>query len=285
MWARGAPLTADVRCTPVLYFYTTMNNASTARRRLKIAVLCVIVAMVAIAYVLVRNSSTVAPGDKNSSNGQNSERSKTASSFNKSAHSLTNPASIWVIVNKQHPLKPKNYAPTLIVPSVPLKGSASAGNMHVSTTMAPALEKLFAGAKAAGYTLMLSSGYRSYSYQVGVYNGIVASQGQVAADEQSARPGYSEHQTGLAADVAPSSGTCDLSQCFGTTPQGGWLAANAYKYGFIIRYPADKQSVTGYEYEPWHIRYIGTDLSMQMHNQGIETLEEFFGVSGGASYN
>ncbi len=151
--------------------------------------------------------------------------------------------------------------------------------------MAPHLEQLFAAAQAAGVPLELSSGYRSYNYQVRVYGGEVKTYGQAKADSESARPGFSEHQTGLASDVAPADGTCDLSQCFGTTPAGQWLAAHAYEYGFIVRYPQGKESVTGYEYEPWHIRYVGTDLSQEMHRQGIQTLEEFFNISGGTNYN
>jgi D-alanyl-D-alanine carboxypeptidase len=88
----------------------------------------------------------------------------------------------------------------------------------------------------------------------------------------------------LAADIAPLSRKCDLQQCFAQTPEGQWLAANAYRYGFIIRYPADKQAVTGYEYEPWHIRFVGTQLANEMHKQGVDTLEEFFTVSGGTAY-
>jgi D-alanyl-D-alanine carboxypeptidase len=156
--------------------------------------------------------------------------------------------------------------------------------MHVSSAMASSLEALFAAAENNGLHLLLSSGYRSYAYQVQVYGRIVQSQGQGSADEQSARPGYSEHQTGLAADIAPLSRKCDLQQCFAQTLEGQWLAANAYKYGFIIRYPADKQATTGYEYEPWHIRYVGADLAAEMHKQGIETLEDFFSVGGGTTY-
>jgi D-alanyl-D-alanine carboxypeptidase len=205
--------------------------------------------------------------------------------FNTHQYSLTDPASTWVIVNKQHPLSPMNFAPTsLVVPNVPLKDNRTAGNMHVSSAMATSLETLFAAAANSGLHLLLSSGYRSYAYQVQVYGRIVQSQGQGSADEQSARPGYSEHQTGLAADIAPLSRKCDLQQCFAQTPEGQWLAANAYRYGFIIRYPADKQAVTGYEYEPWHIRFVGTQLANEMHKQGVDTLEEFFTVSGGTAY-
>ena len=204
--------------------------------------------------------------------------------FNKKQYSLTDPTSIWVIVNKQHPLNPKDYAPSdLVVPNVPLRVPGNE-SMEVRQVTATALEAMFAAAKTQGINLMLSSGYRSYVYQVNLYNGYVQSQGQAAADTESARPGYSEHQTGLAADLEPVSRNCEVEQCFAATPEGEWLVANAYKYGFIIRYTADKVPVTGYEYEPWHVRYVGTALSNEMHKDGIETLEEFFGVSGGQSY-
>jgi D-alanyl-D-alanine carboxypeptidase len=77
---------------------------------------------------------------------------------------------------------------------------------------------------------------------------------------------------------------CALDQCFANTPQGQWLAANGWKYGFIVRYPADKTAVTGYEYEPWHMRYVGLDLAAEMHRDGIETLEEFFGLPAAPDY-
>ncbi|HSW74562.1 MAG TPA: M15 family metallopeptidase, partial [Candidatus Saccharimonadales bacterium] len=113
----------------------------------------------------------------------------------------------------------------------------------------------------------------------------VAAQGKSVADSQSARPGYSEHQTGLAADLGGTSDpSCNVADCFADTVEGKWLAANAYKYGFLIRYPADKVNVTGYIYEPWHIRYIGASLSTEMHKSHIETLEEFFGLPAAPSY-
>lgn len=149
---------------------------------------------------------------------------------------------------------------------------------------AHALEELFAAAKKHDVNLMISTAYRGYSYQKGLYNGYVKTMGQAAADKSSARPGYSEHQTGLAVDVRASSNKCPVEACFGDMPEGKWLAANAYKYGFLLRYPKDKETVTGYEYEPWHFRYIGTYLSEELHRQGTTTLEEFFGVSGGTTY-
>lgn len=208
-----------------------------------------------------------------------------APSFNSSAYSLTDPASPWVIVNKRRPLKPKDYVPTITLPNVALKYGPDAESMHVSTLMAPHLAKLFAAAQRAGHPLVLASGYRSYQYQVKVYKSEVNAYGKSQADEESARPGYSEHQTGLAADVAPADGSCALKQCFGRTATGQWLAAHAYQYGFIIRYPAGKQAVTGYEYEPWHLRYLGVKAATAMHQQGSRTLEAFFNLESAPTYN
>ncbi len=218
------------------------------------------------------------------SNSTTTPPAKNSDGFNKTKYSLTDPTSLWVVANKQHPLQPVNYVPAdLTVPSVPLV-SPGADNMQMRVATASAVTQLFAAAKQAGLNLEVVSGYRSYTYQQTVYSRYVTRSGQATADQESARPGYSEHQTGLAVDIGAASGKCALEACFGTTPEGQWLAANAYRYGFILRYPADKVTVTGYEYEPWHFRYVGTDLSSEMHQQDIETLEDFFGVTGGTVY-
>ncbi|MEO8863332.1 MAG: M15 family metallopeptidase, partial [Candidatus Saccharimonadales bacterium] len=186
--------------------------------------------------------------------------------------------------NKKHALSPISYAPEdLTTPNVPLRVPGNE-SMSLRRDNASALERMFGGAKEDGLNLMLSSGYRTYSYQVNLYNGYVASKGQAWADNISARPGHSEHQTGLAADIEPTSKTCEIDACFGETPEGKWLASNAYKYGYIIRYPVDKVGITGYDYEPWHVRYVGVELSTEMHSTKVSTLEEFFNVSGGKNY-
>jgi D-alanyl-D-alanine carboxypeptidase len=128
------------------------------------------------------------------------------------------------------------------------------------------------------------SAYRSYSTQVTVYNGWVAKLGQAQADIQSARPGFSEHQTGLALDISALPAKCSLDACFADTPQGQWLAANAWKFGFLLRYPADKTAITGVTFEPWHYRYIGVELATEMHETGVTTLEEFFGLPAAPDY-
>lgn len=205
--------------------------------------------------------------------------------FDKKQFSSTDSTSIWVVVNKHNALNPQSYIPTdLTVPAVPLRVPGNE-SMQLRKATSTALEAMFTAAKAEGINLMLSSGYRSYQYQVSLYNSYVAKSSVTEADKTSARPGYSEHQTGLAADIEPTSQKCDVDVCFATLPEGVWLAANAYKYGFIIRYTEDKVAVTGYSYEPWHVRYVGTDLSNEMRKQNVKTLEEFFGLGAAPGYS
>jgi D-alanyl-D-alanine carboxypeptidase len=184
--------------------------------------------------------------------------------FNKQQLSLNDPASLWVVVNKGRVL-PSNYAPVLDA------------NYGIRVDASSGLADLIAAAGQAGYSLRLYSGYRSYSNQVSTYNGYVKTDGVAKADTYSARPGHSEHQTGLAVDLSSSSGKCTLQICFGDLPEGQWLAANGYKFGFIVRYGKDQQDLTGYQYEPWHIRFVGKDLAAQIHQTG-QTLEQFFGL-------
>lgn len=134
-----------------------------------------------------------------------------------------------------------------------------------------ALQQLQADANKAGYEIPLMSGYRSYDYQVQLYNNYVAAEGQEAADTYSARPGFSEHQTGLTFDIG------QMEYDYGDTPEGTWLHTHAHEYGFIIRYPRGKENITGYRYEPWHVRYVGVDVASEIYKRGI-TLEEYLNV-------
>jgi D-alanyl-D-alanine carboxypeptidase len=205
----------------------------------------------------------------------------TTSGFNKQAQSITNPNSYWVVVNKLRPLNPATYWPPDIV-QVPVAHNHPA---QMRKAAADALVAMFAAGAAGGAGAMqVQSSFRSYSAQKMVYDGWVRSLGIKQADIQSARPGYSEHQTGLAVDISAVPAKCALAACFGTTTQGAWLAANAWRYGFLLRYPQDKTAITGYEYEPWHFRYIGVPLATEMHNEGVETLEEFFGLPPAPDY-
>ncbi len=201
--------------------------------------------------------------------------------FDRAARSIDDPASVWVVVNKNRPLAPADFIPPDLVP-VPVPHVWQPELRQEASSAAVAL---FAAASAeAGLQLQSQSSYRSYATQLKVYNEELAAHGQAYADNDTARPGFSEHQTGLAIDISSVPSVCALEACFGTTPHGQWLAANAWRYGFIIRYPSDKTAVTGYGYEPWHFRYVGVDLSTEMHNTGVTTLEEFFGLPAAPTY-
>ena len=121
--------------------------------------------------------------------------------------------------------------------------------------------------------LFIASGYRSYDYQVELYNAYVERDGKEAADTYSARPGYSEHQTGLAADI----NAADSS--FEDTAEAIWLDKNCYKYGFVVRFPKGKENYTGYTYEPWHLRYVGKKIAKKIHEAGGISLEEYYGLT------
>jgi D-alanyl-D-alanine carboxypeptidase len=203
--------------------------------------------------------------------------STSTSGFNKSQHSVNEASSSWAVVNKGRAL-PDSYTPSpLVTPSVPLRLPADFPEMHTRQDAASALQSLFAAASRQNIKLMLGSGYRSYTAQAEIYNTSLANKGQAETGSSSARPGHSEHQTGLAVDVEPTNRSCEFELCFAQTPEGRWVSANAYKYGFIVRYKEGTENLTGYEYEPWHIRYVGIALAKQIH-QSNKTLEQFFNL-------
>ncbi|MER2037778.1 MAG: M15 family metallopeptidase [Solibacillus sp.] len=141
-----------------------------------------------------------------------------------------------------------------------------------------AFEKMAAAAKLEGFELVAFSGFRSYEYQQTLYDRYVNRDGKDAADRYSARPGYSEHQTGLAFDIGEK-GREDLwlTSEFGESPAGQWLVNNAHQYGFILRYPKGKEDITGFMYESWHFRYLEGDTAKKIHEAGV-TLEEYLGI-------
>jgi D-alanyl-D-alanine carboxypeptidase len=141
-----------------------------------------------------------------------------------------------------------------------------------------AFEKMAAEAKLSGFNLTAFSTYRSFEYQKTLYDRYVERDGKEAADTYSARPGYSEHQTGLAFDIGEVNFEKHwASSSFGETEAGKWLAANAHRFGFILRYPEGKEDVTGYMHESWHYRYVGVEIATDVYNRDI-TLEEYLGV-------
>jgi len=145
-------------------------------------------------------------------------------------------------------------------------------NPGVSAEAKAALDQLIAGASEDGLEFWVESGFRSYDQQLNLYNTYVGREGKDAADRYSARPGHSEHQSGLAFDLN------SFDDNFDTTPEGKWLAAHAWEYGFTLRYPKDKEDITGFMYEPWHVRFVGKELAQKLHDSG-EVLEEYFDIT------
>jgi D-alanyl-D-alanine carboxypeptidase len=191
------------------------------------------------------------------------------------AEDYRSPDSLWVVVSKSRPLPEQDYSPeNVVVPSgIAVNTQKSTEEQSVRSDIVEPLTQMLTAAKAAGHDLFLASGYRSYDLQETYYTNYVRTSGQAEADQFSAKPGYSEHQTGLSFDLSLANRQCYLEICFGESPAGKWVADNAHTYGFIVRYPADKTDITGYQYEPWHLRYVGTDLAGVLHESG-KTLDE-----------
>ncbi|MGG5173459.1 M15 family metallopeptidase [Pseudarthrobacter sp. J1763] len=197
--------------------------------------------------------------------------------------SLTDPTSQWVVVNKQRPLKPLTFAPAdLVRPNVQPVASGELG--MINSTTASAAEAMFGAAAAEGVTMVLASGYRSYASQQSLYGGYVSSRGQADADTASARPGYSEHQSGWSFDITDGSGAASFTPDFQYQPAAIWAKANAHRFGFIVRYPWMLHPITGYYYEPWHLRFIGVEAASYMASHKIETFEQYLGLPAAPGY-
>ncbi len=189
----------------------------------------------------------------------------------------TDPANYRVLVNKEHALE-EDYVPEqLVYPDIPFADYSFYEKRKMDVYAAVWLEKLFAAAREDGISLAGVSGYRSYATQTAVYQNKVSSNGQAYADMYSARPGNSEHQTGYAIDVSGASVGYALYTSFGESMEGKWLAEHAHKYGYIIRYQEDKTEITGYAYEPWHIRFVGKKLAKYLHRHNL-TMEEYYDI-------
>lgn len=145
-------------------------------------------------------------------------------------------------------------------------------NPGVNSEAQAAFDRMQAAAAAEGLNIYISSGFRSYDYQAGLYQRYVDKDGKAEADRYSARAGHSEHQTGLAFDLN------SIEESFADTKEGKWVNQNCHKYGFIIRYPSDKEDITGYKWEPWHIRYLGEDTAQAVYDSGL-CLEEYLGIT------
>lgn len=193
---------------------------------------------------------------------------------------VDSPDSVTVIVNKLRPL-PEDFAPEDLVA---LPTSFGTGTHTLRQEAAEAAEELLAAAQEDGIDLTVVSAYRSFAYQQELYDNYVAQHGTEMTNEMSAMPGHSEHQTGLALDVDTPGGQHTLRQSFGDTDAGQWLVDHAHEFGFVIRYPQDAEDITGFHYEPWHLRYFGEQYAQEIVD-GSGVAETEFGIEPAPGYN
>ncbi len=196
--------------------------------------------------------------------------------------SLSDPNREWVVVNKQRPLDPVDYrAGDLVMP----QNVRALEDSALRAAAAGALTDLVRAASDAGAgEIGYLSAFRSYTTQQSTYAGRVSVGGVEEADRESARAGYSEHQTGLAVDIVPCDGSCATLDDVAASSQGAWVRDHAWEFGYITRYAEGRESVSGYEPEAWHLRYIGPELARAYHEGGYTTLEEFFGLPAAPTY-
>lgn len=183
------------------------------------------------------------------------------------------PTDLLILVNKYN--RAPSVPMTLVKPDVTPTSASKAENIYMRPEAAHALEELFDAAKEDGITLYATSGFRSYSTQKAIFDRKLETMSERAANSSVAKAGYSEHQTGLAMDIEGETtvGT-GLTEEFGESPEGIWVAEHCHEYGFIIRYPKGKTKITGYIYEPWHLRYVGVETAKQIVELDV-TFEEY----------
>lgn len=175
---------------------------------------------------------------------------------------------LLTVVTKEEALSPLDYAPPDLVP---WRDSA----YEMRAEVVDQLESLFAAADRDDAQLRVISGFRSYATQGETYRSWVRTLGRSKAQASSARPGHSEHQTGLAVDLDGVDGECYLDPCFGKSVPGRWVATHAFRFGFVLSYPEGYEEQTGYVYEPWHIRYVGLSTAQAMHESGATLLQDY----------
>lgn len=183
--------------------------------------------------------------------------------------------------SKGYTIENKNgatYVNGVLIANKTYRLSSSYGNGLTSATT-QAFNEMKAAASLDEFNIRIGSGFRSFNSQSTIYKNYVKRDGQTKADTYSARPGHSEHQTGLAIDICSDGYSC-ITSAFNDTPPAKWLSDNAYKYGFILRYPSGKTNETGYKFESWHYRYVGKELASILYNGGNWiTMEDYYGIT------
>ena len=196
--------------------------------------------------------------------------------------SIDTASSVWVLVNKRNALSPKSFVPSnLVVPSMPY-----AGGHTLRSDAAAALARMASASYSEGAgRIGIDTAYRSYATQKALYDRYLALRGRTWTDTWYLRAGYSEHQTGLTVDLLPiGRSNCSINDCIDETPQGVWLARNAWRFGFILRYEKGRTSTTGVGFEPWHFRFVGTPLAKGYHDGGWHTYEQFLDEPAAPTY-
>lgn len=241
------------------------KNPKDWRQTLRRGWLFIVLFVVAVFMVTVSINVTFKQHHQSSKTSQTtSTQSKKASPQAALKKASQETGNIAQLVNKTHPLPADYVPPDLVKVNLP-----SIRDTYLRKEAANALTQMFAAAKKDGAELSCSSGYRSYANQKNIYDQHVASMGAQQANEISSKPGQSEHQTGLTMDLTCSAMDGDLQQSFINTKEGKWVAAHAHEYGFIVRFPKGKEQETGYEYEPWHVRYLGKSLATKVYRSGL----------------
>ncbi len=210
-------------------------------------------------------------GDDGAAGGQKSEADLKAEK--KAELKADIDAGLLVLVNKQHPVD-SDYVPEDLAPVKYYAPDRNKNSRFMRAEAADHFHELVEAAQAENIDIVMTTAYRSYEFQQILWDNYVKEKGEEEANKTSARPGESEHQTGLAVDCSTSEIDNRNSQDFADTAAGRWVAENAYKYGFILRFPEGKSDITGYSYESWHLRYVGAAAAKDIYDNDL-TLEEY----------
>lgn len=269
---------------------SSLNKPVRSLYLILLAITCVVAGVIIVTLFLEKRASAPTPGTSQITMLKESKPrglllpgTKTPIPLPIDESLLTRPTGEWILVNKTNPIE-LSYAPSdLVLPEVAYRTDKAREEVMVRRIVAEPLKVMFAAAERENIKLMIGSAYRSAALQETYFNSYAKSSGIAEAEKYSAHPGTSEHQLGLAVDLTTTDRACYLTECFEDTAAGKWLAAHVHEYGFILRYPKGKSDITGYNYEPWHFRYIGVAPATAVYESGLTYDEAFPYLSGAKS--